>query len=58
MVGSKSHYSPPNKTSKRRRIKIMSKAIETVLNNTEVTAQEYFELVNQFDYSSIVVQIK
>lgn len=34
----------------------MSKAIETVLSNTQATAQEYFELVNQFDYSNIVLQ--
>ena len=34
----------------------MSKAIETVLNNTQATAQDYFQLVNQFDYSNITLQ--
>ena len=34
----------------------MNKAIETVLNNTQATAQDYFELVNQFDYSTITLQ--
>ena len=34
----------------------MKKAIQNVLNNTEATAKEYFELVNQFDYSNITLQ--
>lgn len=32
------------------------KTIETVLNNTQATAQDYFQLVNQFDYSNITLQ--
>ena len=32
------------------------KTIETVLNNTVATAQDYFNLVNQFDYSNITLQ--
>lgn len=32
------------------------KTIETVLNNTQATAQDYFNLVNQFDYSNITLQ--
>lgn len=34
----------------------MNKTIETVLNNTQATAQDYFQLVNQFDYSNITLQ--
>lgn len=34
----------------------MSKTIETVLNNTQATAKDYFELVKQFDYSNITLQ--
>lgn len=32
------------------------KTIETVLNNTQATALDYFQLVNQFDYSNITLQ--
>ena len=32
------------------------KTIKTVLNNTAATAQDYFQLVNQFDYSNITLQ--
>ena len=32
------------------------KTIETVLNNTQATAQDYFQLVNQFDYSNLTLQ--
>ena len=32
------------------------KTIETVLNNTQATAQDYFQLVNQFEYSNITLQ--
>lgn len=32
------------------------KTIETVLNKTQATAQDYFQLVNQFDYSNITLQ--
>lgn len=32
------------------------KTVETVLNNTQATAQDYFQLVNQFDYSNITLQ--
>lgn len=32
------------------------KTIETALNNTQATAKDYFQLVNQFDYSNLTLQ--